>query len=216
MVSGLCRLKDWVQSRPLRNVSARSVQARLLGALDLIPEGVVLFDAEDRYVVWNRQYTEIYAELRHTIVAGGRFEDTLRVGLALGQYPDAHGREQEWLRERLAQHAMPQSTHEQRLANGRWIRIEERRTADGGSIGIRIDITEDKRREASFRLLLESNPVPMWIVDRETLRYLTVNNAAAERYGLVPNGSSSFRSSTSSRPSSGRMSATQCSPVHLT
>ena len=142
-----------------------------------------MIDAEDRYVVWNRQYAEMYAELRHTIVAGGRFEDTLRAGLAVGQYPDAQGREQEWLLERLAQQAMPQSTLEQRLANGRWIRIEERRTADGGSIGIHIDITERKRREASFRLLLESNPVPMWIIDRETLRFLAVNNAAAEHYG---------------------------------
>ena len=183
MVSGLCRLKDWVRSRSRRKLSARSTSTRLLAALDVIPEAVVLIDAEDRYVVWNRQYAEMYAELRHTIVAGGRFEDTLRAGLAVGQYPDAQGREQEWLLERLAQQAMPQSTLEQRLANGRWIRIEERRTADGGSIGIHIDITERKRREASFRLLLESNPVPMWIIDRETLRFLAVNNAAAEHYG---------------------------------
>jgi diguanylate cyclase (GGDEF)-like protein/PAS domain S-box-containing protein len=186
MVFGLGRLEDWVRIRLRRRVLARSTHARLLDALDVIPEGVVLFDADDRYVLWNRQYAEIYAETRHTILVGGRFEDTLRAGLALGQYPDAEGREQEWLQQRLAQHAMPQSSHEQRLPNGRWVRIEERRTADGGSIGIRIDITERKRREASFRLLLESNPVPMWIIDRETLRFLAVNKAAAEHYGYSP------------------------------
>jgi diguanylate cyclase (GGDEF)-like protein/PAS domain S-box-containing protein len=186
MVFGLGRLEDWVRIRLRRRVPARSTHARLLDALDVIPEGVVLFDAEDRYVLWNRRYAEIYAETRHTIAVGSRFEDTLRAGLGLGQYPDAEGREQEWLAERLATHAMPQSSHVQRLPNGRWVRIEERRTADGGSIGIRIDITEVKRREASFRLLLESNPVPMWIIDRETLRFLAVNKAAAEHYGYSP------------------------------
>ena len=162
---------------------AQSAHARLLGALDAMPEGVALFDAEDRYVLWNQRYAEIYAESRHAIVAGGRFEDTLRAGLAAGQYPEAEGREQEWLAQRMAQHSLRHTTHEQRLTGDRWVRIEERRTADGGSIGIRIDITEAKRREASFRLMLETNPVPMWIIDRETLQFLAVNNAATEHYG---------------------------------
>ena len=39
----------------------------------------------------------------------------------------------------------------------------------GGSIGIRVDITDLKRREASFRLLFEENPLPMWVVDVDTL-----------------------------------------------
>ena len=53
--------------------------------------------------------------------------------------------------------------HEQTLADGRCILIEERRTSDGGIIGLRVDITEMKQREASFRLLFESNPVPMFV-----------------------------------------------------
>ncbi|MCW3052468.1 MAG: multi-sensor signal transduction histidine kinase, partial [Chthonomonadales bacterium] len=37
--------------------------------------------------------------------------------------------------------------------------------------------------EASYRVLFESNPHPMWIVDSETLRFLLVNKAAIEHYG---------------------------------
>ena len=55
--------------------------------------------------------------------------------------------------------------------------------ADGGTIGIRVDITDLKRREASFRLLFEHNPLPMWVYDRETLRFLAVNDAAVAHYG---------------------------------
>jgi len=37
--------------------------------------------------------------------------------------------------------------------------------------------------DASYRLLFESNPHPMWVYDRETLAFLAVNDAAIEHYG---------------------------------
>ena len=38
-------------------------------------------------------------------------------------------------------------------------------------------------REESFRLLFDSNPVAMWLFDRETLRFLAVNDATVACYG---------------------------------
>jgi len=37
--------------------------------------------------------------------------------------------------------------------------------------------------EAGFRFLFANNPLPMWVVDLDTLRYLEVNEAAVSRYG---------------------------------
>jgi PAS domain S-box-containing protein len=37
--------------------------------------------------------------------------------------------------------------------------------------------------EAWYRLLFEDNPLPMWVYDCETLRFLAVNHAALEHYG---------------------------------
>lgn len=59
-----------------------------------------------------------------------------------------------------------------------------------GSIGDLIaltltDIGEVKQREASYRLLFEGNPVPMWLFDLETLRFLDVNAAAVAHYGYA-------------------------------
>jgi len=45
------------------------------------------------------------------------------------------------------------------------------------------DVTELKRREASFRLLFDSNPMPMWVFDAETTDFLNVNDAAVQHYG---------------------------------
>ena len=77
----------------------------------------------------------------------------------------------------------PGERHEQTLADGRVILIDERLTEDGGIIGLRVDITELKQREASFRLLFDSNPVPMIVCALGDERILAVNDAAIEHYG---------------------------------
>jgi len=39
------------------------------------------------------------------------------------------------------------------------------------------------KRDSEFRLLFANNPLPMWLYDRETLRFLEVNDAAVAHYG---------------------------------
>lgn len=153
----------------------------LIDAFEVVPEGLVLLDAQNRFVLWNRRYAELYSASSDQLVVGGIFEAALRAGLS--ENPNATERKEAWLADRMARLAQPSSSHEQRLPHNRWVRIEERRTGNGGSIGIRIDITELKRREASFRLLFESNPIPMWVVERASMRFLDVNIAAVNHYG---------------------------------
>ena len=45
------------------------------------------------------------------------------------------------------------------------------------------DLTSLKRREESYRLLFEANPMPMWIVSAADRRFLAVNDAAVEHFG---------------------------------
>jgi diguanylate cyclase (GGDEF)-like protein/PAS domain S-box-containing protein len=163
---------------------ARAAHARLLDALDLVPEGLVIFDQDDRFMLWNRTYQEMFDPEGDVITRGATFEDVLRIRLARGCFPEAVGREEAWLAERLAQHRQPQYRLEQQIAPGRWCRIEERRTQTGG-IGLRVDITDLKEREEKFRLLFDSNPVPMWVFDRETLGFLAVNDAVVSHYGYT-------------------------------
>jgi diguanylate cyclase (GGDEF)-like protein/PAS domain S-box-containing protein len=162
---------------------AREAHTRLSAAIEMLPEGIAIFDAEDRFALWNRRYAELYDADGEGPAVGMKFEELVRHMMAHGQHPGAVGREEEWLAERLARHNLPECTHEQPLAGDRWLRVEERRMADGGTIGIWVDITDLKRREASFRLLFDSNPLPMWVYDRESLRFLAVNDAALKHYG---------------------------------
>jgi diguanylate cyclase (GGDEF)-like protein/PAS domain S-box-containing protein len=57
-------------------------------------------------------------------------------------------------------------------------------TAFGDILSLTIsDVTALKRREASFRLLFDNNPMPMWVFDAETTGFLGVNDAAVQHYG---------------------------------
>ena len=162
---------------------ARRSHERLREAIDILPQGIVFLDAEGRYILWNKKYSEIYSRSAHLFEAGARLQDTIRVGVERGEYPEAIGREEEWIAERLARLYQPGGRHEQILADGRCILIEERLTEGGGIIGLRVDITELKQREASFRLLFDSNPVPMIVCALDDERILGVNDAAIEHYG---------------------------------
>jgi diguanylate cyclase (GGDEF)-like protein/PAS domain S-box-containing protein len=162
---------------------ARKSHERLREAIELLPQGIVFLDAEGRYILWNKQYAEIYSRSADLFAEGARLEDTLRIGVARGDYPEAAGREEQWIAERLTRMHQPGERHEQKLADGRIVLIEERLTGDGGVVGLRVDITELKQREASFRLLFDSNPVPMIVCALDGAQVLAVNDAALEHYG---------------------------------
>src|SRR5467141_3905689 len=61
----------------------------------------------------------------------------------------------------------------------------------GGHIALAIERrrSEDalRKNEEMFRLLFSYNPLPTWVIDRETLRFLEVNDAAVQQYGYSLN-----------------------------
>ncbi|MDO1558917.1 ATP-binding protein [Brevundimonas sp. 2R-24] len=126
--------------RPERVNAAHFLQS----AMDAMPDGLGFYDAEDRLLVWNARYTDIHPELKHLLVRGRRFADLLRYGLERGDYAEAVGRENAWLAERLAARRAGSSIIEQRLSDGRWLRIQDRRTADGCLATVITDITDLK------------------------------------------------------------------------
>jgi diguanylate cyclase (GGDEF)-like protein/PAS domain S-box-containing protein len=129
---------------------AERAEALLRDAVDSISEGFVIYDAEDRLVMCNEAYRRLYPGNAHRMIPGVSFEDVLRGGLAAGQYQEGVGREEEWLAERLAQHADPRGAVEQKLSDGRFALVTERRMRDGGMAGLRIDITALKQAKQAI------------------------------------------------------------------
>jgi PAS domain S-box-containing protein len=130
---------------------AQQAETLLRDAVHSVSEGFVIYDEEDRLFLCNEAYLRLYPESLAAMVPGTRFEDILRAGLTMGQYPAAKGREEEWLAERMRKHRELSEEHEQHLADGRWVLVSERRMANGGTAGLRIDITALKKIQASLR-----------------------------------------------------------------
>jgi diguanylate cyclase (GGDEF)-like protein len=177
---------------------AEQARRELQDAIDALPDAFSLYDAEDRLRVFNARYREIYALAAPAIVPGARFEDILRYGLANGQFPQAAGREEAWLAERLRAHRHPAGPLLQELPGNRWLRVEERPTRDGGITGIRSDVTELVRREQVLQSLnsqldtLNDELAELSVTDeltqlanrRQFDRRLAEEHARAARHGL--------------------------------
>src|SRR5206468_2396487 len=97
---------------------ARKSHERLREAIDILPQGIVFLDAEGRYILWNKKYAEIYRRSSDLFKPGARLQDTIRIGIERGDYPEAIGREEQWLSERISKLFHPGDRHEQILADG--------------------------------------------------------------------------------------------------
>ncbi len=132
---------------------------RIREALDAMADGMAFYDAEDRLVLWNQRYEELIPELSPALRVGATFREIIELGLAQDLYSDARGRQAEWFQDRLESRQALTTTREQQLADGRWIRSSDRRTAAGGTVTVCTDITDlknDARALADARDLAES------------------------------------------------------------
>ncbi len=117
-------------------------QAMLRSAVETIGEAFVIYDENDRLAFCNEQYRDYYQTSADLLVPGKTFEEIIRTGAERGQYQAAIGRVDEWVAERLTVHRSGNTDLIQRLDDGRWLRIRERKTPEGFIVGFRIDITE--------------------------------------------------------------------------
>lgn len=135
---------------------AAKARVQLTEAIEAISEGFALFDANDRLVLWNSRFVDFYRPVAHIIRAGARFRDML-TAVAHGGLLDLGTRSpEEWVEWRLAIHRAPAGSPELKLTSGRWVTVSERRTQEGGIVGVYSDVTELKDREQQLAGLVDS------------------------------------------------------------
>jgi signal transduction histidine kinase/DNA-binding response OmpR family regulator len=116
--------------------------ARLADAVEMLEAGLAVWDAEDRLVLCNRRYRELLPLCAPALVPGAAYADVLRRGAQAGQFAaDAA----EW----LVRRRMSAGRAELRLGDGRVLLVEERRSARGLTADLRVDVTEEREREAA-------------------------------------------------------------------
>ncbi|MBL4892674.1 MAG: PAS-domain containing protein [Rhizobiaceae bacterium] len=119
----------------------------LVDAIESLADGFVIYDVNDRLVICNEKYKEFYHKSADLLVPGTSFEQIVREGANMGQLNTGDMSIDEWVAQRMEQHLNPSGPTEQELLDGRWLRVEERKTSHGGIVGYRVDITEMKQRQ---------------------------------------------------------------------
>ena len=168
-----------------------SEQADFFEALNELREGIALYDAQDRLVLCNRAYAELWAEADIVIAPGLDYGDMVRQALANGCFPEARGREATWLTEHLSALGHSHKIYERQTNNGRWVRMDSRRLNSGGRICAMVDITDLKAREAETQAsrefldrIIEAVPAPLVVKDGSDGRFLLLNRAGEEMLGI--------------------------------
>ncbi len=131
-----------ITQRKQAEKDARQSDEMLRQAINTLDEAFVIYDDQDRLLICNQRYRDIYPVAAGVMQPGNTFEYIIRYGAERGEYAQAIGHVDEWVAERMRQHRSGDTDVVQELGNGRFLRIVERKTSEGYTVGFRIDITD--------------------------------------------------------------------------
>ena len=122
--------------------AASNAHQILRGSIDALTEAFALYDEQDRLVLFNQPYADLFPENRDAIKVGNTFESMLRSSAKRGIFAKDPEQIEEWVQKRLAFHLQPSSELIHTLADGRVLKAIEKRMPNGYSVGFRYDITD--------------------------------------------------------------------------
>lgn len=117
---------------------AETAHRHLIDAIESISDAFVLFDEQQRIVLFNSRFKAFWAHSRVRIIAGMRLGEVKRLMTANGLF----------IEETRGQ---PDEPVLYRLQNGRWLQVSERPTQEGGRVFLFTDITDVKLSETVRR-----------------------------------------------------------------
>ncbi|NTE54751.1 response regulator [Agrobacterium tumefaciens] len=163
------------------------------GVIDLIDAGIVIYDHENRLIYCNTRFMEFYSAFGVELKPGMRLEALMEAVYFSSGYSGAQEDDpafEGWMQQQLRDFSLPYLERVEQFADGRWVRIVNKRLENGMLVGLRIDVTEFKAHETLLstqiretwllRAALEQLPVAVFLRDHD--RRLTFANTAYEKF----------------------------------
>ena len=146
---GVVSSTEDITERQKLNARLEQQNLRFDVALKNMSQGLCMFDAEQRLVIANDRYAEMYDLTPEQVKPGTTFRQILECRIAMGAYVSSAP--EEYINERLsAVRERVASTKIHELSDGRVIAILHQPMADGGWVATHQDITEQRRSDAKI------------------------------------------------------------------
>ncbi|NSZ12370.1 PAS domain-containing hybrid sensor histidine kinase/response regulator [Agrobacterium fabrum] len=159
------------------------------GVMDFIDAGIVVYDRDNQLVYCNARFAEFYSDLDIELKPGIRLEALMKTLYSSSVYRCAENDGpsfEDWMQKQLHDFSLPYLERVEQFADGRWVRMVNKRLENGMLVGLRVDVTEFKAHETLLstqiretwllRAALEQLPVGVFLRDQD--RRLTYANAA--------------------------------------
>jgi PAS domain S-box-containing protein len=121
--------------------------ARLRDAIESLPAVFMLFDAQERLVLWNSQIVRSFPEFQGRLHEGMPYEEVATITAFQADPVERNA----YVAERLRDFRGTVEHGTRQRADGRWTQFLDRRTSDGGTVSLRFDVTEQKLRDQELR-----------------------------------------------------------------
>ena len=167
-------------------------EARLRDAIESFPEAIAVWDGEDRLIVCDDAYAQLFGGGRRAgELVGTPFIEIARNAFRAEQPVGYIGREDDWIAERVHEHRQGSGALRQfHTRDGHWKQGKSVRTVLGGYVSVVSDITDLKRAQDAYlgvlaeeHLVLDTLPVGVAFVERRVIVRITPERAGPDRAG---------------------------------
>jgi diguanylate cyclase (GGDEF)-like protein/PAS domain S-box-containing protein len=156
-------------------------------AINNISQGACFFDAEQRLILCNRRYAEIYRLTPEQVQPGATLREIAERRFAVGTAAMAAADYLQWCASINSSDKPRTWTAE--LRDGRTIHVCHQPMPDGGWVATHEDITELKasrivaKERVSLQALIDKVPDKLWVKDASS-RFIIANKATASEYAM--------------------------------
>ncbi len=164
----------------------------LAEAFEALEEGIAIYDADERLVMFNQRYKDLLGPISDMIRPGMHWRDLIHGCVQRGVVSEKHESGAEWETVSEGDRDAGAKRTEIRQLDDRYFELSYHPTKSGGFVVTRTDVTDkhiaEVRAEERDRLLsriLEANPIPVVMARAEDGKVVYQSPAAVEMIGVV-------------------------------